>query len=106
MSDPILTTIGVFFRRFLLFWFLSAFLSFALWGGLMLGYFGVAPRDLLPWLKAGWPAATNSTAAALLWLCVAQGVMTTTVVYLSAALWWKGRGGVQHRRGARRDWED
>lgn len=105
-NDAILNTIGVGIGRFALFWFLSLSLALALYCALLLGHFGVAPRDLVMWLKAGWPTATNKTAAAMLWLCAAQGVTTTSVVYLTIALWWKKRGGVQHRRGARRDWEE
>ena len=102
MSDPILDELGVGVRRIGMF----LFLTFSTWLCLWLWIWVLFHGYQLNWpaiarvTRAAWPPAADLTIALLFWGCCALGVETTLVVYLTVALWWRGRGDV-HRRGTK-----
>jgi len=101
-TDPILDLFGLVFRRAMLFIALSLLQAAALWLWLLTAEFGVARGDLTFWLRVAWtPPEGNMLAAVITYGCLVIGLLNTSVVYLLIGKWWKRRGDVHHRRGAR-----
>jgi hypothetical protein len=98
--DPILHAIWLRIQRVLLFFGIAAGAWMALWLYVLMDCYSVAVADLLAMTRAAWPPAANATTALLWWGACAIGVLTTAVLYLLVALWWKRSGDV-HRRGTR-----
>jgi hypothetical protein len=98
--DPIFTAITVLIGRVAMFVLLSVAGWLLLWLLVLSESYGVAWRQWLPVTREAWPPAHDTTLA-LLWTgCGLIGVLTTLVVFLTVALWWRRSGDV-HRRGTR-----
>lgn len=99
--DPIINAIHVVFGRVVTFFLLSVAGWLLMWLlVLMHGYQVREWRALWHVTRRAWPPADDTTLA-LLWTgCGLIGVLTTVVVFLIVALWWRRSGDV-HRRGTR-----
>ena len=99
--DPIFTAIAVFIGRVVMFVILSVAGWLLLWLLVLThGYQVQEWRSLWRITREAWPP-THDTTLALLWTgCGLIGVLTTLVVFLIVALWWRKSGDV-HRRGTR-----
>lgn len=101
MSDPIIDHFAIWFRRTLLFILLALLQAAALSLWVLLIELRVTSNDLQFWLRAAWAStADNKLPAVILYGSLSIGILTTSVLYLLIARWWKKRGDV-HRRGAR-----
>lgn len=98
--DPILSAILLRLQRALLFCFLAILVACSLWFWVLLEWYATPWGDFLAMSKASWEARAGSTAALLLKGCLAIGLLTATLAYLTVSLWWRRSGDVI-RRGAR-----
>ena len=98
--DPILNAILLRAQRALLFGLLVILLSCGLWVWVLLEWYATPWLDLWVMTKSSWEAGVGSTATLLLKGCLAIGLLTATLAYLTVALWWRRSGDV-FRRGAR-----
>lgn len=98
--DPILNALKLRFERFILFVVLSALISIILWIWVLLGWFDVEFSSIWQLSKEAYSAAEESKSIVLILRgCGVIGVLSTSVAFLVAALWWRKSGDV-HRRGA------
>ena len=97
--DPILNALKLRFERLVLFIILSALILLALWAWVLLGYFDLNLASIWRFTKDAFLTnEQNRVAALILRGCGIVGVLTSSVMFLFAALWWKRSGDV-HRRG-------
>ena len=99
MKDPIVHTLSVFLIRGLWFLSISAVLPFGLWYLLMTEFFYVNDKWLLA--QRALSPALYPTETSLVVGCIVISVLTTTVLFMSIALWWRGRVDAHQHRGAR-----
>lgn len=99
-NDPILNAIKVRFERLVLFIVLSALISLALWIWVLLGWFDFGFASAWQLTKEVYLIAEDGKSIVLILRgCGVVGVLTTSVIFLLAALLWRKSGDV-HRRGA------
>ena len=97
--DPILNAIQIRFERAILFIVWATALSTAIWVWILLGYFDLKFASIWQFTKDAFLTnEQNRVAALILRGCGIVGVLTSSVMFLFAALWWKRSGDV-HRRG-------
>ncbi|MGV3582859.1 MAG: hypothetical protein ACO1N8_11200 [Methylophilus sp.] len=98
--DPILSAIRLRFERFILFIVLSALISIISWVWILLGWFEIEFGSIWQLTKDAYSPTEKGKSIVLIFRsCGVIGVLTTSVTFLVAALWWRKSGDV-HRRGA------
>lgn len=98
--DPILNALKLRFERLILFIILSALISLALWAWLLLGWFEFELGNFWQLTKEACITSDEKKSSVLLFRgCVVIGVLSSSVAFLVAALWWRKSGDL-HRRGA------
>ena len=98
--DPILNAIKVRFERLVLFIVLSALISLALWTWVLLGWFDFGFASAWKLTKEAYFTVEEGRSIVLIFrACGVIGTLTSLVIFLVAALWWRKSGDV-HRRGA------
>lgn len=99
MSDPILNAIQIRIQRFFLFIIWSFLFSVILWIWVLLGWFDVGLDSVWRLSKTAYLASEEDKTIVLVFRgCGLVSVLTTSVTFLVAALWWSKSGDV-HRRG-------
>lgn len=98
--DPILSAIRLRIERFILFVVLSALISIILWAWALLGWFDVEFSSIWQLTKEAYSTIEEGKSIVLILRgCGVIGILTTSVIFLITALWWRKSGDV-HRRGS------
>lgn len=102
MKDPIVNVISVLLQRTLWFLLIGTLLSLILWSQMMKHLFHAHQLDQ-QWtlIQRAFMPEQYLTESILIVGCIMVGVLTTTILFLAIALWWRSRGDVHHHRGAR-----
>jgi hypothetical protein len=79
---------------------LWALLGTCLWLVMLIIGYHATLSELWSISKSIWQGRQNFVATALFYGCYTWSLLATTVMFLAAALWWRGRGDTRHHRGA------
>ena len=99
MNDPVIGSILVGTRRVVLFVVASLFIGSGLWLTTLIRGYQATFGNLWPWTVGVWDGRGDFFATALFYGCYTLGFLVVAVMFLLAALWWRGRGDTLHRRG-------
>ena len=98
-QDPILNVIGVVINRIILFLLLGASFGTGLWLTMLIVGYQATFSELWSISKSLLQGRQPFIATAVFYGCYTLGFLVVAVMFLLAALWWRGRGDTLHRRG-------
>lgn len=99
MNDPVIGSILIGIRRVVLFVVVSLVIGSSLWLTMLVRGYQATFSNLWPWTVGVWDGHGDFFATALFYGSYALGFLLVVVMFLLAALWWRGRGDTLHRRG-------